>query len=111
MSSSTDSIEVTAPTVDAAIQQALEQLGAQADDVTIEVLSTPRSGVLGLGARQAKVRVTRRAPEAAHSAVMSPPPAPPPKPRSSAPVPRAPARPAQPARSTPPPIAPLPPEE
>src|SRR5579859_1895522 len=100
MSSPNDSIEVTAPTVDAAIQQALERLGAQADDVEIEVLSTPRSGVLGLGVRQAKVRVTRRAPEAAQSGVMSPPPAPPPKPRSSAPPPRPQARP------TPPPTAP-----
>ncbi|HXD90874.1 MAG TPA: RNA-binding cell elongation regulator Jag/EloR [Candidatus Binataceae bacterium] len=114
MSISNDSIEVTAVTVDAAIQQALEQLGAQADDVAIEVLSTPRSGLLGLGARQAKVRVTRRAPEAAQSAVMSPPPAPPPKPRSSAPPPRPQVRPTQPtrtARPAAPPIAPLPPEE
>ncbi|HKV54004.1 MAG TPA: Jag N-terminal domain-containing protein, partial [Candidatus Binataceae bacterium] len=67
--SSSDSIEVTAPTVDQAINQALAQLGADQDDVKIEVLSTPRSGVLGLGARQAKVRVTRRAPEGASSGV------------------------------------------
>ncbi len=63
--SSSDSIEVTAATVDAAISSALRQLGAAEDDVTIEVLSTPRSGVLGLGARQARVRVTRREPELA----------------------------------------------
>jgi spoIIIJ-associated protein len=75
--SSTDSIETAAPTIDQAIAQALEQLGAHQDDVSIEVLSTPRSGVLGLGARQARVRVTRRAPETARSGVMSPPPAPP----------------------------------
>jgi spoIIIJ-associated protein len=74
---SNDSIEVTAPTIDKAITQALAQLGADQDDVTIEVLSTPRAGVLGLGARQARVRVTRRAPEAATSGVTSPPPAPP----------------------------------
>jgi spoIIIJ-associated protein len=72
-----DSIEATAPTVDQAISHALDQLGAHQDDVTIEVLSTPRSGVLGLGARPARVRVTRRAPEIARSAVQSPPPAPP----------------------------------
>ena len=72
-----DSIEATAPTVDQAISQALDQLGAHQDDVTIEVLSTPRSGVLGLGARPARVRVTRRAPEIARSTVQSPPPAPP----------------------------------
>jgi spoIIIJ-associated protein len=75
-----DSIEVTASTVELAISQALEQLGAREDDVAIEVLSAPRSGVLGLGARQARVKVTRRAPEGAHSQVTSPPPAPPPKP-------------------------------
>src|SRR6266851_2065198 len=72
-----DSIEETAPTVDEAVRQALAKLGAQQDDVTIEVLSTPRSGVLGLGARPARVRVTRRAPAGARSGVMSPPPAPP----------------------------------
>jgi spoIIIJ-associated protein len=72
-----DSIEITAPTIEQAITQALAQLGADQDDVKIEVLSTPRAGVLGLGARQARVRVTRRAPEAASSGVTSPPPAPP----------------------------------
>jgi spoIIIJ-associated protein len=100
MSSSTaDSIEVTATSVDEAISQALERLGAQQDSVTIEVLSTPRSGVLGIGARPARVRVTRRAEEIARSGVMSPPPAPPPKPRpSSAPS----ARPAPPKEVRPP---------
>jgi spoIIIJ-associated protein len=72
-----DSIETTAATIDQAINRALEQLGADQDDVEIEVLSTPRAGVLGLGARQARVRVTRRPPEAARSGVTSPPPAPP----------------------------------
>jgi spoIIIJ-associated protein len=72
-----DSIEITAPTIDQAINQALAQLGADQDDVEIEVLSTPRAGVLGLGARQARVRVTRRPPEGASTGVTSPPPAPP----------------------------------
>jgi spoIIIJ-associated protein len=83
MSISTDSIEVAAASIDEAISQALERLQAEQDDVAIEVLSTPRSGLLGLGVRQARVRVTRRSPEAASSGVTSPPPAPPPKPRSS----------------------------
>lgn len=78
--SSSDSIEVTASTIDEAISQALAQLGAEQDDVAIEVLSAPRSGVLGLGARPARVRVTRHAPADARSGVMSPPPAPPLKP-------------------------------
>jgi spoIIIJ-associated protein len=71
-----DSIETTAPTIDQAINQALAQLGAEHDDVKIEVLVTPRAGVLGLGARQARVRVTRRVPEGASTGVTSPPPAP-----------------------------------
>ncbi|HZP44420.1 MAG TPA: Jag N-terminal domain-containing protein, partial [Candidatus Binataceae bacterium] len=96
-----DSIEITAATVDEAIRQALEQLGAEADDVAIEVLTTPRAGVLGLGARQARVRVTRRAPEAATSGVMSPPPAPPPRPRPVTPPP-----PPRPTAPPPPPPAP-----
>src|SRR2546423_2499694 len=74
---SNDSVETTAPTIDQAINQALAQLGADQDDVEIEVLTTPRAGVLGLGARQAKVRVTRRPPQGASSGVTSPPPAPP----------------------------------
>lgn len=79
-----EAIEVTASSVDEAIKQALEKLGASEDDVIIQVLSTPRSGVLGLGVRQARVRVERRAPEGAQSGVMSPPPAPPPRPRPPA---------------------------
>ncbi len=107
--SSSDSIEVTAATVDAAISSALEQLGAEQDDVTIEVLSTPRSGVLGLGARQARVRVTRRAPEGARSGVTSPPPAPParPKPSRGAPPPSRPARQQPAGRSVPAPAKPV----
>ncbi|HVB82017.1 MAG TPA: RNA-binding cell elongation regulator Jag/EloR [Candidatus Binataceae bacterium] len=81
MSESNQAIEVTAPSVDEAISQALEKLGASEDDVIIQVLSTPRAGVLGLGVRQARVRVERRAPQGAQSGVMSPPPAPPPRPR------------------------------
>jgi len=71
MSEPNEAIEVTAPSVDEAIKQALDQLGASEDDVIIHVLSTPRSGVLGLGARQARVRVERRAPQGARSGVMS----------------------------------------
>ena len=74
MSEPNEAIEVTAPSVDEAIKQALDQLGASEDDVIIHVLSTPRSGVLGLGARQARVRVECRAPQGARSGVMSPPP-------------------------------------
>ncbi len=80
--STTDTIEVSAATVEQAIKDALEQLGAREEDVVIEVLSTPRSGVLGLGSRQAKIRATRRPQLAATSGVQSPPPAPPARPSS-----------------------------
>jgi spoIIIJ-associated protein len=83
--STTDSIEVSAATVEQAIKDALEQLGASEEDVVIEVLSTPRTGVLGLGSRQAKIRVGRRPQLAATSSVQSPPPAPPMRPSSSPP--------------------------
>jgi spoIIIJ-associated protein len=77
MSEAYEAIEVSAPTVDEAIKEALEKLGAAEDDVVIQVLATPRAGVLGLGSRQARVRVAKRPPEAASSGVTSPPPAPP----------------------------------
>jgi spoIIIJ-associated protein len=63
--SNVDSIELAAASVEEATREALEQLGAREDEVTIEVLATPRAGVLGLGARQARVRVTRKRAEAA----------------------------------------------
>ncbi|HLH78480.1 MAG TPA: RNA-binding cell elongation regulator Jag/EloR [Candidatus Binataceae bacterium] len=72
-------VEVEGATVEEAIRQALDQLGAGEDDVVIEVLSTPRAGLLGLGARRARVRLTRRAANPARSAVASPRPAPPPR--------------------------------
>jgi spoIIIJ-associated protein len=55
-----NSVEVTARSLDAAVRQALERLGAQEDEVIIEILASPRAGLLGLGARPARVRVTRR---------------------------------------------------
>jgi spoIIIJ-associated protein len=59
--SNMDSTEVEAASVEEATREALERLGARADEVTIEVIATPRAGVLGLGARNARVRVTRKA--------------------------------------------------
>jgi spoIIIJ-associated protein len=76
--STSNSLEITAASVEEAIAQALKELGAEEADVEIEVLATPRSGVLGLGSRQARVRVTRRPPLEASSGVQSPPSAPPP---------------------------------
>ncbi len=70
-----DYIESEGASVEAAIQAALAKLGAEEADVSIEVLATPRSGLLGLGARPARVRVTRRPPEMARSEVAAPLPA------------------------------------
>ena len=58
--SNIDTIEIEGASVEEATREALEKLGAHDDEVTIEVLATARAGVLGLGARSARVRVTRK---------------------------------------------------
>lgn len=55
-----NSIEAQGQTVDEAIQIALNQLGVSRDKVEIEILHHPRRGLLGIGARRAKVRATVR---------------------------------------------------
>ena len=50
-------IEVSAKTVDDAIQEALTQLGTEEDKVEITVLNKGRSGVFGMRSGEAKVRV------------------------------------------------------
>jgi len=50
-------VEKSAKTVEEAIQQALEELGASRDEVEVDVLSEGRHGVLGVGAEEARVRV------------------------------------------------------
>ncbi|MDI6868578.1 MAG: RNA-binding cell elongation regulator Jag/EloR [Coprothermobacterota bacterium] len=57
-------IEKTGRSVEEAMQAALEELGTTQDKVEIEVLEEPRQGLFGLGARQARVRVTRLLTEA-----------------------------------------------
>lgn len=52
------SVEVSGRTADEAIEKALEELGADLDQVVTEVLSQGSRGILGLGAEQARVRVT-----------------------------------------------------
>lgn len=59
MASAKASVEVTAKTVEEAIEQGLAQLGASREEVEIEVLHPGRSGVFGLGAQDASVRLTR----------------------------------------------------
>lgn len=55
-------IEITAPTSDEAIILALARLGITREEAAIEVLDEGSAGFLGLGARDAHVRVERRPP-------------------------------------------------
>jgi spoIIIJ-associated protein len=53
-----ESVEVSARTVDEAIDIALEDLGLKRSQVEIEVLTPGKPGLFGLGGEQARVRVT-----------------------------------------------------
>ena len=52
------SVEKTGKTVDSAVTDALIELGATTDEVEIQVLEKGSKGFLGLGAKDARVRVT-----------------------------------------------------
>lgn len=56
-------IEATGKSVDAAVFNGLKQLEISIDEVTIEVLQHETSGILGIGAKPAKVRLTQKEPE------------------------------------------------
>lgn len=51
-------IETTGATIDAAVEAALKELGCKREDVEIEVINKGSKGFLGLGASEAKVKVT-----------------------------------------------------
>jgi len=51
------SLEISAPTVEAAIQKALEQLGVSREEAEVIVVKEGKSGILGLGSEEAVVRV------------------------------------------------------
>ncbi len=51
-------VEKTAKTVQEAINLALEELGAQKDDVVIEVIEEGAKGIFGIGSKYARVQVT-----------------------------------------------------
>lgn len=53
------SVEISAHTIEEAIAQGLLEMAASRDEVEIEVLNPGRSGVLGIGAQDAVVRLTR----------------------------------------------------
>ena len=58
-------IDVTGKTEEEAIRKALEQLGMDRDDVSVEILERAESGFLGFGGNPARVRVTYGPEEAA----------------------------------------------
>lgn len=54
-----ESLEINAKSVDEAVELALQQLGAKLSEVEIVILSEGRAGILGIGAEDARVRVTK----------------------------------------------------
>lgn len=52
------SIEISAKTIDDAIEKGLLELSVEREDVTVEVLENPKSGFLGIGAVSAKILMT-----------------------------------------------------
>jgi spoIIIJ-associated protein len=58
MSQEKTTLEIIAPTVDEAISRGLEQLALSRDSVDIEVLDNGSRGLLGIGGRQSRVRLT-----------------------------------------------------
>lgn len=57
---STEHREISAKTVDEAIQIGLSDLGVDLDEVEVDVLDRGRSGILGIGSEPARVRITVR---------------------------------------------------
>ena len=51
-------IDVTGKTEEEAVSKALEKLGMDRDDVSVEILERAKSGFLGLGSSPAKVRIS-----------------------------------------------------
>jgi spoIIIJ-associated protein len=58
MSSEKTILEIIAPTEEEAIANGLEQLGVPRDSVEVEILDSGNPGFLGIGARQARIRLT-----------------------------------------------------
>jgi len=58
MSQETTTLEIIAQTTDEAIEKGLEQLGLTRDMVDVEVLDGGSRGLLGIGGRQARVRLS-----------------------------------------------------
>ncbi len=57
MSHEKTTLEIIAPTVEEAVAKGLSQLGLREDEVEVEVLDAGSRGFLGLGSRQARIRL------------------------------------------------------
>jgi spoIIIJ-associated protein len=55
-------LEISGKTVEQAIQKALDKLGVSRDQVDVAILNEGKSGILGLGGEEARVRVTTLVP-------------------------------------------------
>ena len=51
-------LEIIAPSVDEAVARGLEQLGLSKDAVEVEVLDSGSKGILGIGGRQSRIRIS-----------------------------------------------------
>lgn len=60
--SGTRSVETSANEIETAIELGLQELGVSRESVIVEILEEPSRGLLGIGARQARVRLTTAAP-------------------------------------------------
>ncbi|MBN2306064.1 MAG: Jag N-terminal domain-containing protein [Anaerolineae bacterium] len=56
------SVETTAADIETAIELGLHQLGVSRESVIVDILEEPSRGLLGIGARQARIRLTTAAP-------------------------------------------------
>lgn len=59
--SETRSVEITASEIDDAIEEGLKQLDVSRESVIVEILEEPSRGLLGLGSKLARVRLTTAA--------------------------------------------------
>ena len=55
-----EQVEAEGNTIDEAIANALKMLGVERDKVTVDILAEGKRGILGFGARKARVRASLR---------------------------------------------------
>lgn len=81
--SETRTVEATGADIEQAIESGLVQLDVSRENVIVEVLEEPSRGLLGIGAKQARVRLTTAVPpRSAQAAPVAPAPRTPPPPHS-----------------------------